>query len=152
MKLESPAFEAGHPIPQKYTCDGENVSPPFLIGGVPAGAQSLVLTVTDPDAPNGNWVHWTVWNIDPAVGEIVEGVAPQGSVEGMTSFGKPGYGGPCPPTGTHVYIFKLYAIDTMLPEDPTFDKQKIKDLMRGHVVGKTLLRGFYERAMPDNFI
>ena len=92
MKIESSAFTHEGDIPSKYTCDGENVSPPLTISDVPKGAVSLALISDDPDAPGGNWVHWTVWNIDPAIGEIKEGEAPEG-IEGMTSFGTNGYGG-----------------------------------------------------------
>ena len=99
MKLTSPAFKPGEKIPARYTCDGLDQSPPLAISEVPDNAESLVLIVDDPDAPAGVWTHWTVWNIDPHAVVIEENTAPVGAVEGITSFGKSGYGGPCPPAG-----------------------------------------------------
>ena len=114
MKLTSSAFKNNEYIPSKYTCDGEDKNPLLSIIGAPIEAKSLVLIVDDPDAPNGDWVHWTVFNIPPEVREISENSVPQGAVQGKTDFAKPGYGGPCPHNGIHHYQFKLYAIDAIL--------------------------------------
>ena len=144
MKIESSAFAHEGDIPSKYTCDGENVSPPLSISDVPKEAVSLALISDDPDAPGGNWVHWTVWNIDPAMGEIKEGEAPEG-VEGMTSFGTNGYGGPCPPSGSHRYFFKLYALDTRLDLNSEADVGELENAIEGHVMEQAELLGRYTR-------
>jgi len=145
MKIESPAFENNQSIPSKYTCDGENVNPPLKISHAPKGAKSLVLVFDDPDAPAGTWVHWTIWNIDPQTEEIAEANVPQEAVEGITSFGKSGYGGPCPPSGTHRYFFKLYALDTVLNLDSSAGVSDMEKAMKGHVLDKAELMGLYER-------
>lgn len=111
MKIESPAFQNNQTIPVKYTCDGENVNPPLKISDTPENTRSLALVVDDPDASIGTWVHWIVLNIDPQIAEIPENSVPPDALELKTSFGKPGYGGPCPRSGTHRYFFKLYALD-----------------------------------------
>jgi len=145
MKISSPTFEANQTIPSKYTCDGENINPPFQIFDVPAGAKSLVLISDDPDAPMGTWVHWTIWNIPPETKEIGKNSAPIGVVEGMTSFGKKGYGGPCPPSGTHRYFFKLYALDSILDLPISAKAADIEKAMKGHILDKTELIGLYKR-------
>lgn len=145
MKIESPAFQNNSNIPVKYTCDGEDVSPPLKITETPKGAQSLVLIVDDPDAPGGVWVHWTVWNIAPNTTEIAEDSLPEGAVEGVTDFGQPGWGGPCPPSGTHRYFFKVYALDTSLDLEPSARAQDIAEAMRGHILGQAQLIGLYQR-------
>ncbi|MFH0987483.1 MAG: YbhB/YbcL family Raf kinase inhibitor-like protein, partial [Patescibacteria group bacterium] len=103
LTLKSSAFENNSSIPQKYTCDGENISPPLTISGEPQEAKDLVLILEDPDAPQGTFTHWTIWNIPLGIKEIEEGMAPEGAIEGQTDFGEIGYGGPCPPSGTHRY-------------------------------------------------
>lgn len=145
MKISSPAFLNGELIPSKYTCDGENINPPLLIENVPAEAKSLVLIVDDPDAPMGTWVHWTIWNIDPNTREIPENTVPQGAVEGKTSFGKPGYGGPCPPSGTHRYFFKIYALDSLLNLPSTSDINDLKKAMQNYILDKGEFFGKYKR-------
>ena len=145
MKLQSSAFEDGGVIPTKYTCDGENISPPLAIGGVPSGTASLVLIVDDPDAPGGSWVHWTVWNIPPDTTKIAEGGLPNGTIEGTTSFGTKGYGGPCPPRGTHRYIFRLYALNIPLNVPLTSDVPDIKEAMKDHMLGDAQLMGMYTK-------
>lgn len=145
MKLTSPAFENNQSIPVKYTCDGEDLSPPLKIAEVPAEAKSLVLIVDDPDAPVGDWVHWTVLNIPPQTAEIAEGKAPEG-LEGKTDFGTPGYGGPCPPGGTHRYFFKLYALDTKLNLPASAKKADIEKAMEDHIITRTELVGIYKRG------
>ena len=132
-------------IPSKYTCDGENINSPFQIADVPSAAKSLVLISDDPDAPMGTWVHWTVWNIPLETKEIGENSAPIGAVEGITSFGNKGYGGPCPPSGTHRYFFKLYALDKALDLPPSAKASDIEKAMTGHILDKTELIGLYQR-------
>ncbi len=146
MKVSSTAFGNNERIPQKYTCDGENINPPLNVLGIPQGAKTVVLIMDDPDAPAGTWVHWTVWNIEPQVLEIGEGSAPQGGVEGLTSFGKPGYGGPCPHSGTHRYFFKVYALDVKLDIPPSSDKSVLEKTMTDHVMDKAEIIGLYSRS------
>lgn len=148
MRLISPAFKNGETIPAKYTCDGENVSPPFQISDVPAAAKSLVLVVDDPDAPAHTFVHWIVWNLDPKTTEIREGVDVPESHLGRTSFGTPSYGGPCPPSGTHRYFFKLYALDASFPPppEPFPTKEQLERAMRDYILDKTELIGMYRRG------
>ena len=145
MKISSPAFEANQMIPLKYTCDGENINPPLQIADVPANTKSLILISDDPDAPMGTWVHWTMWNIPPETNKIGENSAPIGAVEGITSFGNKGYGGPCPPSGTHRYFFKLYALDAMLDLPQSAKAADIEKAMKGHILDKTELIGLYKR-------
>jgi len=145
MKLTSAAFQANGEIPSKYTCDGLNVSPPLIIEGVPAGAKSLVLIVDDPDAPVGDWVHWLVWNIKPETKEIAENSVPEGAVQGTTDFGKPGWGGPCPPSGIHHYQFKLYALDAELSLSSGTKKADLEKAVSPHTIDSTLLVGLYQR-------
>ena len=145
MKIESTAFKNNELIPPKYTCDGENVNPPLMMSDVPTGAKSLVLIVDDPDAPAGTWVHWTVWNINPEIKEIQEKSVPQNVVEGITDFGKPGYGGPCPPSGTHRYFFKIYALGSTLDIDTSIKASDIKSKIKGNILAKAQLVGLYRR-------
>ena len=145
MQLTSPAFSHNEAIPKKYTCDGDNINPPLTITDVPKDTKSLALIIDDPDAPMGTWVHWTVWNMDPGMTEIAENSVPNG-VEGYTSSGKPGYGGPCPPSGTHRYFFKLYALDTLLDLSPRTDASQLEQAMQGHVLDSAELMGTYSRS------
>jgi len=150
MKLESPVFIDNEKIPVKYTCDGEDVNPPLIISGVPVGAKSLALIVDDPDAPMGDWVHWLVWNINPQIRKIEEDSVPDGGKEGMTDFGEPGWGGPCPPSGQHRYQFKLYALDTLLDLDEQATKADLLAAMQGHVLAEVKLVGLYQREAQVN--
>src|SRR3989338_9651915 len=134
MKLTSPVFNHNGLIPAEYTCDGNDINPPLLISGVPSHTQSLVLIVDDPDAPAGDWVNWTIWNIDPKTTQIAENNVPQGAKEGLTSFDQTGYGGPCPPGGTHRYFFKLYALDIELKLPADTNKTKLLQTMNGHIL------------------
>lgn len=143
LKLTSPAFEEGGKIPEKYTCDGEDVSPPLKIGGAPENTESLALIVDDPDAPAGTWVHWVVWNIAPEISEIKQGEVP--GTQGINDFKKHDYGGPCPPSGEHRYFFKLYALDTKLDISENSQKGDLLNAMKGHILGKVELRGSYSR-------
>src|SRR6266540_1916694 len=131
MTLSSPAFPNNGAIPAKYTCDGANVSPPLTIGDVPSGTKSLALTVDDPDAPGGTFTHWLVWKIPPTTTSIGEGE--HIGTEEKSSFGKPGYGGPCPPSGLHHYVFTLYALADEAPPS------------KGKVIAQTQLIGTYKR-------
>lgn len=145
MRISSPAFQHNQNIPSKYTCDGENINPPLQFSDIPGNAQSLVMISDDPDAPMGTWVHWTIWNIDPKTTEIAENSVPQGAIEGTTSFGETGYGGPCPPSGTHRYFFKLYALDTKLDLPTTTNAQDLKKSLQGHILAQAELIGLYKR-------
>ena len=146
MQIASDAFDNKHNIPAKFTCDGEDINPPLDFSEVPDEAKSLVLINDDPDAPEQTWVHWIVWNIDPSTEYIEENSIPAGSVEGVTSFGKRGYGGPCPPSGEHRYFFKLYALDIELdlPEDA--DKAELEEAMDGHIIDEAEFIGLYSRG------
>jgi len=146
MKIQSDSFGNNEMMPANFTCDSSNISPGLSISGIPDGSKSLVLIVDDPDAPGGTWVHWTVWNIDPSVTEIPEDSVPGGSVEGKTDFGKPGYGGPCPPSGTHRYFFKLYALDAVLDLDASATAIDIDKAMKGRILESAELIGLYRRS------
>lgn len=146
MRITSSVFTHNNLIPSKYTCDGGNFSPPLQISEVPTGAKSLVLICDDPDAPGKTWVHWTAWDIDPKTTEIGEGKAPQGATQGLTDFGEVGYGGPCPPSGTHRYFFKLYALDTKLDIPYEARKEDLEKTMEGHIIEQAELVGTYSRG------
>lgn len=143
MEITSPAFEHNGFIPADFTCDEEDFNPPLEISGVPEETQSLVLIVEDPDAPNGTWTHWTVWNISPDTTEIAADDVPDGAEEGMTSFGNVGYGGPCPPAGTHHYCFTLYALDCRLEISTDATRTELEQAMIGHVITEAELIGLY---------
>ncbi len=145
LNISSPAFEMHGLIPAKYTCDGLNVNPPLVIGGVPSGTKSLALIVDDPDAPMGMWVHWVVWNMNPTTREIKENSVANGAVEGVNDFRRNAYGGPCPPSGTHRYFFKLYALDAILEISPKTNKAGLESEMKGHVLTKVEFVGIYKR-------
>ena len=145
MKIASSAFENKQMIPQKYTCDGENINPPLQITEVPSNTQSLVLIVDDPDAPSGDWVHWLVWNINPETKLITENESPQGAIQGTNDFGKQNYGGPCPPSGIHHYQFKIYALDTTLNLPSSSRKKDLEKAMANHILDKDMLIGLYQR-------
>lgn len=144
MRVVSPAFENNQVIPPKYTCRGDDVNPPLEFGDVPQNAKSLVLIVDDPDAVGGLFVHWLVFNIPATVSQIVEKSVPSG-IEGMTSWGKSGYGGPCPPSGTHRYFFKLYALDTLLALTENADKKAVEQVMSGHILAQAELIGLVSK-------
>ncbi len=143
--ISSPAFKHNEHIPAKHTCDGSDVNPHLMIGNVPSGTKSLALIVDDPDAPRGTWVHWVVWNISPDTKEIKEHSIPPGAAQGMNDFRKLDYGGPCPPSGTHRYFFKLYALDTMLNLDKKATKATLERAMQGHILAQGELIGLYMR-------
>jgi len=145
MKLTSPAFESNQFIPSKYTCDGEDVSPPLNISQVPERAKSLVLIIDDSDAPAGSWDHWIVWNIKASISRIEENKTPKGAVEGLNDFKKHSYGGPCPPGGIHHYHFKLYALSRDLSIDNSSKKEDVIKAINGLILDKAELVGLYQR-------
>lgn len=153
--LTSPAFTNGDEIPIKYTCDGENISPPLEWEGVPGNTHSLVLIVDDPDAPDPRepkttWVHWVCFNMPQETMGLPAGISaealPPGTKEGLNDWKKPGYGGPCPPIGRHRYFHKLYALDTTLKIAGTPTKAEVEAAMKGHVIAKTEIVGTYEKS------
>jgi len=144
MKMTSSAFQEGANIPSKFTCDGADTSPPLQIADVPSGAKGLALIVDDPDAPSGLFTHWMVWNISPQTGTVGEGSTPKG-VQGTNDFGKSGYGGPCPPSGTHRYYFKIFALDRELDLPSAAKRGQLDAAMKGHVIGQGELMGRYSR-------
>ena len=144
LQLASVAFKSNAEIPKKYTCEGGDINPPLSFKNVPLAAQSLVLTVSDPDAPEGTWSHWVVYNISPNMSEIIKNTNP--GTEGLNDFGKYAYGGPCPPDERpHHYIFRLYALDTFLiiNEGPTLGE--VEKAIRGHILAQTQLVGIYRK-------
>ena len=155
LVLSSPAFFDGHSIPTKYTCEGEDRSPPLAWTGVPDGTRSLVLIVDDPDAPDPaapqmTWVHWLLYNIPPSATALAEGASnsalPAGAIESRNDFKRVRYGGPCPPIGRHRYYFKLYALDMLLATDEPLDKAALEGAMRGHVLAHVELMGTYQKG------
>jgi len=142
LKVTSPTFQNNGFIPRKYTCDGADVNPPLNIEGLPEGTKSLVLVVDDPDAPRGTWDHWVVWNIPPTQ-KIEEDSVP--GTEGINDSRRHSYGGPCPPSGTHRYFFKIYALDTRLDLSSNSRKRDAERVMTGHVLAKGEIVGLYSR-------
>jgi Raf kinase inhibitor-like YbhB/YbcL family protein len=146
LRISSPVFKNNGSIPAKYTCTGKDINPPLLIENIPAKAKSLVLIVDDPDAPRGTWVHWVLWNISPGTGEIKEDSVPAGAVQGVNDFRRNDYGGPCPPSGTHRYFFKVYALDTVLDLSRNSTKADIEKAMKGHIIEQSEVIGLYEKG------
>ncbi|MBI2486098.1 MAG: YbhB/YbcL family Raf kinase inhibitor-like protein [Deltaproteobacteria bacterium] len=137
-------------IPKKYTCDGPNISPPLSWDSVPGGTKSLALICDDPDAPRGTWVHWVIFNLPANMNDLTENIPPQqtlpnGAKQGRNDFGKIGYGGPCPPGGTHRYYFKLCALDEEINLEPGTTKAELLKAMDGHTLAKGQLMGKYKR-------
>jgi len=152
LAISSPVFANGQSIPARYTCEGEDVSPPLEFSGVPSNAASLVLIVDDPDAPDPaapkmTWVHWLLYNLPADTSGLAEGVTtlPQGTLSGISDFKRTRYGGPCPPIGEHRYMFKLYALDTLLPDLGRPDKEALLRAMDGHIIEQALLIGLYQK-------
>lgn len=145
MELTSAAFEENTPIPEKYTCEGENVRPPLRISHVPKGTRSLALVVSDPDAPTPDFTHWLAWNILPEVVSLEEGVLPHEAVEGTNDFGNIGWGGPCPPSGTHRYEFHLYALDSLVDLPETSNKTDLQSHIGGFILEEAILVGLYSK-------
>ncbi|MFW5769729.1 MAG: YbhB/YbcL family Raf kinase inhibitor-like protein [Spirochaetota bacterium] len=150
MEITSTEFREGEPIPSKYSCDGQDISPPLAWKDIPEGTKSLALIADDPDAPGKTWVHWVVYDIPPTVNGFSESVAASenlegGGTQGVNDFKRIGYGGPCPPSGEHRYYFKLYALDRVLNESPGLSKQKLEQLMEGKILDQCSLMGTYAR-------
>jgi len=150
LTITSKAFAEGGMIPVKYTCDGEDVSPPLAISGVPEKTKSLALISDDPDAPRGTWVHWVLYNLPPGTRELPEKmpakeILDSGARHGITDFGRFGYGGPCPPGGTHRYFFKVYALDVVLNLSGKITKKDLVAAMQGHILAEGQLMGKYKR-------
>jgi len=153
LMLSSPAFPSQGPIPPRYTCEGKNVSPPLAWSGVPPGTQSLALIVDDPDAPDPaapqtTWVHWVLYNLPVVTTQLPEDLhkLPSGTLQGLNDWRKTGYGGPCPPIGTHRYFHKLYALDSVLPNLGQPTKAQLEKAMRGHVLAQAELIGTYHKG------
>ena len=146
LQLTSSAFSQGDEIPRKFGYKNGNTSPPLTISGILAEAKSLALIMDDPDAMGAVgkvWVHWVVWNIDSTTTEIAESTAPSGAIEGMTDFGEVGYGGPAPPDKRHTYVFKLYALDSILDLSSESTKTDVEKAMEGHILSQVTLEGTY---------
>lgn len=155
LSLTSPGFAHKREIPERYTCEGEDISPPLAWSGVPVGTRSLVLVVDDPDAPDPaapkmTWVHWLLYNLPPECRGLEEAVArdalPAGAREGTNDWKNPGYGGPCPPVGRHRYVHKLYALDRALPDLGAPTKAELESAMAGHVLAVAKLVGLYAKT------
>ena len=150
LDIKSTAFGEGNSIPKQYTCDGSDISPQLSWSQPPEGTGSMVLICDDPDAPMGTWVHWVLYGLSPDTLEISENIPDDrevlgGAKHGVNDFHKYGYGGPCPPGGTHRYFFKLYAVDTVVDLDPGATKDEVLDAIKGHVLAQGQLMGRYSR-------
>lgn len=150
ISVTSIAFKEGEMIPRKYTCDGDEVSPPLAWSGIPADTKSIALIADDPDAPRGDWVHWLMINIPPDVKGLPENIVPKetlenGATQGKNDGGGFGYGSPCPPSGTHRYYFKIYALDTKLNIGSALTKKSLLKAMEGHILAEGRLMGRYKR-------
>jgi hypothetical protein len=150
IALTSSAFEEGEMIPRRFTCDGADVSPPLKWESVPEGARSIAIICDDPDAPMGTFVHWVLYDLPPDVTELPESVPnaptlPNGATQGTSDFGRMGYGGPCPPGGTHRYFFKIYAVDEKIGLPPGASKADVLNAMEGHIRAQGQLMGKYRR-------
>jgi len=154
LTITSPAFDHNQPIPQHYSCEGEDISPVLQWSGIPPEALSLVLIVDDPDAPDPEapkmtWVHWLLYNLPVASSGLEEGIIashlPDGTLEGLNDWKRTGYGGPCPPIGRHRYFFKIYALDQRLPDMGNPTRDSLLEAMKGHVIDEAHLIGTYEK-------
>jgi Raf kinase inhibitor-like YbhB/YbcL family protein len=147
MNLTSPAFSDGERIPEKYTCEGDDLSPPLFWDDVPEPVWEFALTCEDPDAPGGTFVHWVVWGIDPSLGEVEEGMLPLGARLGQNGFGRAGYGGPCPPPGhgTHHYHLTLFALSAPADLEEGSSIEDLRRAIEGKVMTEASLMGTFER-------
>jgi Raf kinase inhibitor-like YbhB/YbcL family protein len=143
LSIKSPAFEPNKQIPKKYSCDGQDINPPLTIEGTPEEAKTLVLIMDDPDAPSGTFDHWVVWNIPASTTKIAEDTVT--GAEGLNGMRQQRYNGPCPPSGTHRYFFKVYALDTDLTLASTSKKSDAEKAMQNHILAKGELIGLYRR-------
>lgn len=151
IQLTSSAFGHEKPIPARYTCQGDDTSPDLAWTGTPAGTQAFALIMDDPDAPRGTWVHWVIVNLPAGVTSLAEGIEsdddlPGGAVHGKNSWGRSDYGGPCPPSGTHRYFFKLYTLDAALDLSPGASKEQALKAMEGHILAEGQLMGTYKKS------
>jgi hypothetical protein len=149
IQITSPAFDHGGMIPSKYTCDGEDISPPLEWQTLPTETKSIAIIADDPDAPGKTWVHWLIWNLPPSFKSLDENIEPSdelaGATQGTTDFGRVGYGGPCPPGGTHRYFFKIYALDETLDLEPYATKKDLVEAMQPSILAQGELMGKYAR-------
>ena len=145
MNISSSAFKNEQPIPSKYTCDGENISPPLTISNAPYGAKSLAIVMEDPDSPNKNFTHWVMFNIDPYLTNIPENFSSQNVTLGHNDFGNLGYGGPCPQSGMHMYKIEVYALNTILLLQKGASKQDLLNNMQGHIIEQAETLGSYKK-------
>jgi Raf kinase inhibitor-like YbhB/YbcL family protein len=150
LELTSSAFIQGESIPVRYSCDGEDLSPPLQWGDPPKGTQSFALIMDDPDAPVGTWVHWVIYNLPAQIRAVEEGITADaeladGSRHGTNSWGRLGYGGPCPPSGSHRYFFKLYAVGVLLDLEAGATKDELLTAMEGLILEQAELMGVYSR-------
>lgn len=147
LSLSSPEFNAGDPIPMAHTCQGQDTPPTLRWSGVPKGSKSLALIVDDPDAPSGTWTHWVVYNISPTSNELSSTPVQEPAIEGNNSWGKNLYRGPCPPQGTHRYVFTLYALDTLLSLPPGANASLLREAFKGHILAQAELVGIYSKQL-----
>jgi Raf kinase inhibitor-like YbhB/YbcL family protein len=152
MEIKSPAFKEGDSIPAKYTCDNLDISPPLEWSDGPAGTKTFALICDDPDAPRGTWVHWVVYNLPGTLMGLPENLPksetlPDMTRQGKTDFGSIGYGGPCPPSGTHRYYFKIYALDSVIDPKPGLTKSELLKAIEGHILDQGQLMGRYKRIL-----
>ncbi len=144
-------FNEGDTIPDEFTCNGKNISPSISWKGIPAGTESITLIMDDPDAPRGTFVHWVIYNMPARTRDLPKGMPnnktlADGSMQGMTDFGRPGYGGPCPPPGKpHRYFFKVYALDMKINLPAGASKSQVESAMKGHILAEGVLMGKYQR-------
>jgi Raf kinase inhibitor-like YbhB/YbcL family protein len=141
VRLSSSAFSPGGKIPSQFTCKGANVNPQLEFHGIPPETKSLALVIDDPDAPSGLFTHWLLWNISPATSQISEKSVPSGALQGTNDFGKPGYGGPCPPSGTHRYFFRVMALDRTLDLRAGAERAEFDKAIAGHILAGGELMG-----------
>ena len=142
LKITSSVFQHNGNIPKKYTCQGDDFNPPLSIAGAPSATKSMALIMDDPDAPGGTWVHWVVWNIPPTT-SIEENTIP--GTQGFNDFKRINYGGPCPPTGTHRYFFKVYSLDTRLELPGRITKSQLEEAIENHILAFGELIGLYKK-------
>ena len=151
ISISAEGFKDGTTIPDVYTCKGKDISPSLSWKGIPAGTKSIALIMDDPDCPGGTFVHWVLYNVPPQTQKLPEGMPhdktlADGSMQGMTDFARPGYGGPCPPPGKpHRYFFKIYALDSMINLPPGASKKQFENEMSGHILAKGEIVGIYKR-------
>jgi Raf kinase inhibitor-like YbhB/YbcL family protein len=149
MRIMSPAFEDGGRVPSKYTCDGDDVNPELRFSEVPGDSASLVVIIDDPKSPSGNWLHWSVWNIDPRFHVVEEDCVPKGAIEGETDFSEIGYGGPCPSYGEHEYRFMVLALDVVLDLPRGTQRHVLDRAMEGHILASATMQAKYQRVKKE---